>query len=510
MDPTLPQHEETIVPVRPGLGAARAHASALPGVERTQAPSRFGNWLLGVGVLVLAGAAAAVFVWLPRHLADERAARERAAASAGPAVVVPAAEPVEQLSPEEEEQLRAQADKLLAGLLTQQERLKAQNVESWGGESWQRYDALQRAGEDAFIAKRLRAAVKNYTEATALGEELLARAVQTVDGALAAAAAAFAAGNVELALRQYDIVLGIDPGNAAAKAGRARAEKLPDVLAAVRRADDQRARGELKQAIASYREALAIDSGWEPARVAINEITKELQDAEFEQHMSAAASALAAEKFADAEKDFRAALAVRPGTRAAEEGLTQSIEGAKNGRIALSEARALAFEKREIWDQAVALYRQVLTMDSTLLFAQTGLDRATTRAGLDAKLSNLIENPTLLFGDQSLAAARELLTAASEIEEKGPRLEGQIRDLSRLVAIASTPIRVTLESDKLTEVTLYRVGALGAFTSKDVELRPGTYTAIGSRDGYRDVRRTFTVLPGRATPAVSVVCVEPI
>src|SRR6185295_14994651 len=398
----------------------------------------------------------------------------------------------------------------LAGLLQQQKRLNAQNVESWGGDSWHRYDSLQRAGEDAFLANDLRNAVKNYTDANTLGVELLARAVQTVDGALAAAAAAFAAGNVELALRQYDIVLGIDPEHAAAKAGRARAERLPEVLALANRADEERARGELKQAVATYREALAIDGGWEPARTAVAEITKTIKDSEFEQRMSAGASALAQEKFADAEQQFRAAIVARPGAREASEGLTQAQEGAKLGKIALSEARAAAFEKRELWDQAVALYRQVLATDSTLLFAQTGLDRATSRAGLDAKITNLIQNPALLFGDQTLAAARELLGVAGEIDDKGPRIEGQIKDLSRLVALATTPIRVRLESDLLTDVTLYRVGALGAFSSKDVELRPGTYTAIGSRDGYRDVRRTFTIVPGREPALVSVICKEPI
>jgi hypothetical protein len=33
---------------------------------------------------------------------------------------------------------------------------------------------------------------------------------------------------------------------------------------------------------------------------------------------------------------------------------------------------------------------------------------------------------------------------------------------------------------------------------------------IGSRDGYRDVRHTFTVRPGRNLTAINVVCVEPI
>jgi tetratricopeptide (TPR) repeat protein len=508
VDPTLPKHDETIVPVRPALGGTKPIATT-GGVARAPTPaSAIGTWLTVAGSVVLLAVALVAFVWLPRHLADAKAARERVAAT--PIAAAPVVAPVEQLSPEETERLRAQAESLLAGLLTQQKRLNAQNVESWGGDSWHRYDALQRTGEDAFLAKDFRAAVKNYTEANALGDELLARAVQTVDGALAAAAAAFAAGNVELALRQYDIVLAIDPEHAAAKTGRARAERLPEVLVIVGRADGQRAHGDLKQAVASYREALAIDSGWEPARTAIAEITKNIKDNEFEQHMSAGASALAGEKFADAEQQFRAALGVRPGAREAEEGLTQAQEGAKLGKIALAAARAAAFEKRELWDQAVALYRQVLATDATLLFAQTGLDRSTSRAGLDAKLANLIQNPSQLFGDQTLAAARELLGVAGEIEDRGPRIEGQIKDLNALVALATKPIRIRLESDLLTDVTLYRVGALGAFASKEVELRPGTYTAIGSRDGYRDVRRTFTIVPGREPASISVVCKEPI
>ena len=143
-------------------------------------------------------------------------------------------------------------------------------------------------------------------------------------------------------------------------------------------------------------------------------------------------------------------------------------------------------------------------------FAQNGLQRAEERAGFDAKLVNLIETPTLLLGDSVLVDARRLLELVTALPDKGQRLEQQIADLNRLVAAASQPITVRLQSDQLTDVTLYRVGGLGVFTSKVVELRPGTYTAIGSRDGYRDVRKTFTVLPGRDLPPVSVVCVDPI
>ena len=82
-------------------------------------------------------------------------------------------------------------------------------------------------------------------------------------------------------------------------------------------------------------------------------------------------------------------------------------------------------------------------------------------------------------------------------------------DLDRLLTVAMTPVSVTLESDNLTEVTLLKVGRLGMFSTRTLELRPGAYTAVGSRQGYHDVRRSFRVSPGDAAP-VAVRCEEPI
>ena len=178
---------------------------------------------------------------------------------------------------------------------------------------------------------------------------------------------------------------------------RRRAELLPAVLTLVRRADAERARGELDTAVASYREALALDPGWAVASTAIDEIHRELRDAEFERVLSEAFGLLGDENFTDAQTRFESALALRPSSREARDGLEQAEQGAKLDQIALAEARGLAFERRELWDQAIALYGSVLESDETLLFAQTGLERAEVRAGLDAKLTNLIDNPALLL-----------------------------------------------------------------------------------------------------------------
>ncbi len=212
--------------------------------------------------------------------------------------------------------------------------------------------------------------------------------------------------------KQYDVVLAVEPEHAAALAGRARAERLPDVLQLVQRARLEVARGELDAALSTYREALEIDADWPAATAGVVEVNGLLREAEYERLVSAGLGLLAAEDFTAAQREFAAALALRPGSREAVDGLAQAEEGAKLDQIELAEVRALAFERRELWDQAIELYREVLATHGTLLFAQTGLERAEARAGLDSKLTNLIDNPTLLFGDAVLADARALLEAA--------------------------------------------------------------------------------------------------
>ena len=43
---------------------------------------------------------------------------------------------------------------------------------------------------------------------------------------------------------------------------------------------------------------------------------------------------------------------------------------------------------------------------------------------------------------------------------------------------------------------------------QELELRPGSYTVVGSRKGYRDVRRTLVVEAGREPPVFEIRCEE--
>jgi hypothetical protein len=178
--------------------------------------------------------------------------------------------------------------------------------------------------------------------------------------------------------------------------------------------------------------------------------------------------------------------------------------------IALAEVRGRAFERRELWDDAMARYREALALDPTLSFAIEGLERAQYRADLLAKLDALIDSPRLLLSDEVSTDAGNVLAEALAVDDPGPIHSSKTEQLAALVELASTPIGVTLVSDNMTEVTVYRVDELGTFTSKELELKPGRYTAIGARLGFRDVRKQFTVLPGRDNAPIEIICVEPI
>jgi len=102
------------------------------------------------------------------------------------------------------------------------------------------------------------------------------------------------------------------------------------------------------------------------------------------------------------------------------------------------------------------------------------------------------------------------LGEAQLADPRGPVLYEQIVRLQRTIRIASTPVRVELVSDNLTDIVVHHVGHLGVFFSRSLELRPGTYTVVGTRRGYRDVRVLLTVKPEMPAEPLVVRCEEEI
>jgi hypothetical protein len=164
----------------------------------------------------------------------------------------------------------------------------------------------------------------------------------------------------------------------------------------------------------------------------------------------------------------------------------------------------------EDWQAALKAYEQALKVDPKAAFAVVGARDARASLRLHRQVDHYLAQPGRLAGAEPLANAEQVLQAAGKAPEGQPRLAGKLAQLHRLVEQARTPVTVELRSDGQTEVVIYHVGRRGRFLQQQVELRPGSYVAVGSRAGYRDVRQEFEVTADGPPLVVTIRCEETI
>ena len=232
--------------------------------------------------------------------------------------------------------------------------------------------------------------------------------------------------------------------------------------------------------------------------------------AAFEEAMTAGLAALNRKEFPAAHEAFQRAESVRPGSPQSRDGLARARTGLRLQTLTDLHQQAAALELDEAWRSAEERYQAALNLDPNVEFAQVGRERAAARAELSEELDFHLANPERLATDDVLQEASTTLAKAAEIQDAGPRLEKQVADLSQQITDFSTLLPMHLESDSLTDVVIYRVGRLGTFDQRAIELRPGTYTVIGSRRGYRDVRRQLVITPGVEPEPLQIRCEEEI
>jgi tetratricopeptide (TPR) repeat protein len=231
---------------------------------------------------------------------------------------------------------------------------------------------------------------------------------------------------------------------------------------------------------------------------------------EFRNAMSEAQAAFARGDWPAARQALARAAALEPGSPAVADARRRVEEGERSQALAEQREAARAYEAKEDWRRALAEYEAALKLDPAVAFAQEGRERTAARASLAERLDYHIAHPLRLATDAVAAEAERLLQEAREIDSPGPRHRRQIAALEQALARSRAAVPVVLESDGKTDVVVHKVGHLGRFARKVLELRPGTYTVVGTRSGFRDVRHQLVVEPDGPPPPLVVRCEEEI
>jgi len=417
-------------------------------------------------------------------------------------------ENLDDLSSDDAARLRVRTDEVLGDLLSMLERLRYRAIDRWGGQAFLDVLNVYKAGDEAYLNKNYRVALQRYNEAIELLDPFFDRVDKVFEETLAAAVEAFEATDHIEAVRLYDLAVAITPGHPQAEKGLARARNLDTVITLTEQGFQYEKDLEMEAARFAFEKVLEVDAEWEPAKIGLERVLAAIKRMSFESRMTEGFDALAVGDYRGARAAFNAAKALDSNSAQPVDGLLQVEQESRLANIRRLESQAATLEKDEQWEVSVAVYEEILGIDADLQFAKEGLARSSARAALHATIMGYIEDPDALSAPGTMQRATTLLLEMSRISPIGPRLEDQKGELSRLLKRAATPLRVQLRSDNATDVAIFRVGKFGTFSMHELELRPGTYVAVGSRPGYRDVRLEFRVAPEIEMKPIIIRCEE--
>jgi hypothetical protein len=486
------------------VGLIEAHTlGATPAPARS--PGR--RWLPAV-YLASAAAVVAIFVWLPKYLAAHDTG-----------IVQVAREDAEAQSREHKAAEQKTAD-------TATQKAAAEKARADFDEAFAALDAHATASwaTDGFAAARVEGgqaaqsyAVGDYAAAQKAWESAaakLARLEKERPGALQKALdrgkAALAQGKTTEARAAFESALAIEPGHAAARAGIERAARLDQAFALVDAAVAQERTGRLAEAEQGFRKALALDAAAPGAADGLARLAARKSDDAFAAVMSRGLADLAAGRTGPARAAFQQALALRPDSRETRDALASLDQGQRVSALQLLEARAASAESDERWEEALAAWREAASLEPGLASAREGIARSQPRVELQQRIDALMQHQERLWDPAGRGEARTVLAMAAATGNPRQHLAATAGDLERLALAAEKPVRLRLESDGLTSIAIYRIGQYGTFSQREVELLPGRYTVVGTRTGFRDVRREVVLMPGSAPAAVVVKCEETI
>jgi tetratricopeptide (TPR) repeat protein len=465
------------------------------------------NWVVpSLGALVVVGLL--VIFWLPQQV--DTSAIDAEAAAANPARSKPATIDVSPWSDAQLARQRKAAQEILAELLDEQFLLEELQVVRWAAEEFSAAQALAESADEQYRQQQFLEATASYQAALEAMLAISSTADEVFESQLQAGLDALGSDQAETALTALELALVLQPDHEAALQAQARAQMLAPLLALMQEATAARELGELDSAQELLQQAHRMDPQHSGAEAQLHSIEREIARRNFNRAMTLGYQALDDVRYDEAERQFLKARSILPAAEETESALQQTRSARTSAQIEAFRRRAVDAEGRESWKQALQAYQEILSIDDTVVFARAGLIRSQTHARLDKNMRAAIAQPERLGDDAIYRNTRALYEQALGLQQKGPLLRKQLEQLEELLRLALIPIPVLLHSDEMTEVTVYKVARLGVFKRHQLSLKPGTYTAVGVRSGYRDVRLQFSVGHNQEIRTIEIACTEPI
>ena len=414
----------------------------------------------------------------------------------------------------EKTKYRKDAQLVLEKIVEIRDLLKSKSIEKWNAEKFNIALENISIGDDLYREGEYLRSIKQYREALDQLNNLEEDAAKIIESTIILANNNIEKLDSELTVEQtinsINLAFAIDKNNESIKLLKERSLKLPDLFNKVMQSDQFISEQKYEDAFSVLSEAIMLDPYRKKTKTSMENLNKQIKEKTFIEFMSEGFEAMDQNNFSSARKVFNEALKTYPERPDVYDALNQLESRESSFQIKERIKNAEANENLENWSEAKKEYEALLESDNSLVSLKARLINVRIRAELDEQLENLINNPLTLRSDELHQKAKKLLKTAQGINQRGAKLEKQIESVSKIIVQARNPIPVNFFSDNKTKVTIFKIGSLGLFEKRTIELVPGKYVALGQRIGFRDVRLDFAIEPNEVDKNISIMCVESI
>ena len=408
------------------------------------------------------------------------------------------------------QQAKTRSEELLTKIIELEGNLEEHAVKKWAAEEFSESVEQGRIGDEYFRRQQYMQATESFQIAVDNLENLQQRIHPTFERAILRGEQALTQGDQPAAVQQFELAKAIFPQDTRAINGIQRAATLEQLFDLLQRGNSFEFHNQLLQAKLVYQEAVELDSLSTEARDAFVRVDEKLKNEEFNRMIATGYQDLQNRQYADARAAFNAAKKLKPSANEANIGLNKVAASIREEKVTNLIFEAEHFVQLQQWPQAASSYEKVLKINKNHKDAKQGLQDSDAKAQIFKDLKVSLSSAHLLYETNVLNNAEQVLASTAKIELPGSIIEQHAKQLQQLVRVATTPISVELISDNKTEVVVFKVKRLGKFDRYELQLRPGPYTIVGTRDGFRDVRKTIQITHDSKLTSFSVECEESI
>lgn len=491
--------------------------------ENKESKPNFNNkpflWFIFISLLLCA---LIVFSLLPKYVAEKhnKAASQNQTQIESPSLVKPtqAVEeepellqvPLVSLPPKHISALKQQAEALLLKLIEKQKLLENKAVKKWANEKFNIALTLGSTGDEHFRKQAYQQAIAVYKDAVAILTGLEMQIAPTVAEHLTKGDLALTQAEQNTAMVHFELVQSIEPNNTRAINGLKRTETIKELYTLLEQGGKFEAANRFADAKTAYQKASELDPLSPEAKTALDRVTNRLTQNEFTRLINQGYALLKLRQYGDARVAFSTAQKLAPNSDKPKQGIVSIEQAVRSEKLSALAAEAQHFENSQDWANAAKSYQQMLALSTNLPTAQQGLERSRQREMILTRLDEHINNKFRLGSGQVANEAKQLLKEISLIDNPGSKIEQGVITINELIQLANQPISITLQSDNQTDIAIFKIGKFGKFDQRKIELKTGKYTIVGSRTGFRDVRKVLNVTSDMSSKIISVHCDDPI